>query len=81
MLAGLIVIGLVCGLASIDPDVSSTESDRRIDWIGAGLVTAGLVLIVFVLAQGEIAPKRWSTPCTCHRSQLFFSVSAGHRFE
>ena len=51
------------GLISIDRDPASEEKDKRIDWIGAFLVTAGLVLIVFVLSQGEIAPDKWATPC------------------
>lgn len=53
------------GLISIDNDVPSEEVDKRIDWLGAFLVTAGLVLIVFVLSQGELAPQGWSTPCKC----------------
>ena len=36
---------------------------RRVDWLGAFLVTAGLVLIVFVLSDGSIAPNGWKTPC------------------
>jgi len=51
------------GLISIDNDVPSEEVDKRIDWLGAFLVTAGLVLIVFVLSQGELSPQGWSTPC------------------
>lgn len=51
---------------SIDPDEPSTETDRRIDWLGALLVTAGLVLIVFVLSDGEIVG--WKTPCMCYHS-------------
>lgn len=53
----------VGGLVSIDDDIPSEEVDKRVDWIGAFLVTAGLVLIVFVLSQGELAPQKWSTPC------------------
>ena len=40
----------------------SEEIDKRVDWIGAFLVTTGLVLIVLVLSQGEIAPHQWATP-------------------
>lgn len=40
-----------------------TMSVRRIDWLGAFLVTAGLVLILFVLAEGSIAPQGWRTNC------------------
>ncbi|GLB41107.1 putative transporter [Lyophyllum shimeji] len=60
--AGLTVLCLVGGIISFDPDCPSTEPDRRVDWLGALLVTAGLVLIVFVLGQGEIAPDGWKTP-------------------
>ncbi|KAF7420881.1 hypothetical protein PC9H_011399 [Pleurotus ostreatus] len=37
------------------------EEDRRVDWLGAFLVTAGLVLVVFVLSDGEVAPRQWAT--------------------
>ncbi|KIK00288.1 hypothetical protein K443DRAFT_100688 [Laccaria amethystina LaAM-08-1] len=62
LLTGLTVLCFVGGLMSIDPDVPSCEPDKRIDWLGALSVTAGLVLIVFVLSQGELAPKKWATP-------------------
>lgn len=39
------------------------EEDRRVDWLGAFLVTAGLVLVVFVLSDGEVAPRQWATAC------------------
>ncbi|KAG6908440.1 hypothetical protein DXG01_004523 [Tephrocybe rancida] len=60
--AGLTVLCLIGGVISFDPDLPSQEVDRRVDWLGALLVTAGLVLIVFVLGQGEIAPQGWKTP-------------------
>ncbi|KAF7327956.1 Glycoside hydrolase family 38 protein [Mycena kentingensis (nom. inval.)] len=40
----------------------STEKDRRVDWLGGFLVTAGLVLLVFVLSQGPVASNGWKTP-------------------
>jgi hypothetical protein len=52
---------MVLGMLSIDSDIPSTETDRRCDWLGALLVTAGFVLIVFVLSDGEIVG--WSTSC------------------
>jgi hypothetical protein len=64
LLTGLIVVVLISGLFSIDADLPSKETDKRVDWIGAFLVTTGLVLIIFVLGQGEIAPRQWATPCT-----------------
>ncbi|KAG6866162.1 hypothetical protein C0991_008116 [Blastosporella zonata] len=60
--AGLTVLCLIGGIISFDADLPSQEVDRRVDWLGALLVTAGLVLIVFVLGQGEIAPQQWKTP-------------------
>jgi hypothetical protein len=50
----------VSGMISFDADVTATEA---VDWIGASLVTIGLVLIVFVLGQGEVASQGWKTPC------------------
>lgn len=60
--AALIFLTLVIGVTTFDKDLPSTEPDKRVDWIGAALVTTGLVLIVFVLGQGEIAPQQWKTP-------------------
>ncbi|KAA1477463.1 efflux transporter, partial [Dentipellis sp. KUC8613] len=60
--AGLCALGMIAGAVSIDADEPSTEKDKRVDWVGAFLVTAGLVLIIFVLSDGEVAPKKWSTP-------------------
>ena len=51
------------GVLVMPPDPPSTEKDRRVDWLGALLSTAGLVLIVFVLSDGEEAPNKWATPC------------------
>lgn len=56
---GLNAACLIMGLLSIDADPPSTETDKRIDWLGTFLVTAGLVLIVFVLSDGEIVG--WTT--------------------
>jgi len=61
-MAGLNVLCLVGGLFTMDPDEPSTEEDRRVDYFGAFLVTAGLTLIIFVLSDGPIAPRGWSTP-------------------
>lgn len=54
---------MIGGAFSIDPDQPSTEVDKRVDYIGAFLVTAGLTFIIFVLSDGSIAPKGWATPC------------------
>ncbi|KJA16450.1 hypothetical protein HYPSUDRAFT_147747 [Hypholoma sublateritium FD-334 SS-4] len=62
LLSALTLLCFIGGLISIDQDIPSEELDKRIDWIGAFLVTAGLVLVVFVLSQGELAPQKWGTP-------------------
>jgi hypothetical protein len=50
-------------MASFDADKPSTETVKRVDWIGALFITTGLVLIVFVLGQGALATNGWKTPC------------------
>ena len=47
----------------IDEDAPSDEVDKRVDWLGAFLVAAGLILIILVLDQGTKAPHGWATPC------------------
>ena len=63
LLSGFTMLCFFGGLVSFDKDIPSQEADKRIDWLGAFLITAGLVFIVFVLGDGEIAPKKWRTPC------------------
>ncbi|THV00004.1 MFS general substrate transporter [Dendrothele bispora CBS 962.96] len=58
---GIVLLSVIGAVAFFDRDEPLIDIDRRVDWIGAFLVTAGLVLIVFVLAQGEIAPRKWAT--------------------
>jgi hypothetical protein len=50
------------GFFVIEKDEPSTEEDKRVDWIGAALVTAGLVLIVFVLSDTPTASQGWKNP-------------------
>ena len=61
LVAGLSLGAFVGGVASIDKDVPYEGIDRRVDWIGAFLVTAGLVFIVFALSDGPIAPEEFKT--------------------
>ncbi|KAJ6468230.1 MFS general substrate transporter [Mycena sanguinolenta] len=61
LFAGMSALCVVGGIFAIEPDMPSTESDHRVDWIGAFLSTAGLLLLLFVLGQGQVAPHGWKT--------------------
>lgn len=63
-MAGMTFLSFLCDIFCIRKDTPPAGIDKRIDWLGTALVTAGLVLIVFVLGQGELAPQKWKTPCT-----------------
>jgi len=67
--AGTSALIFFSGLVSFDADTPSTI--KHVGWIGVFLVTIGLVLIVFVLGQGEIAPQDWKTPCESHPCVLY----------
>ncbi|OSX59715.1 hypothetical protein POSPLADRAFT_1149470 [Postia placenta MAD-698-R-SB12] len=60
-LAVMSALCFVGGLVCFDKDLPSSEEDRRVDWLGAFLVTAGLVLVVFALSDGSVAPNGWKT--------------------
>ncbi|PBK86269.1 putative efflux transporter [Armillaria gallica] len=62
LITALTVVTFVLGLYAIDSDRPSITTDQRIDWVGAVLVSAGILLVVFVLSQGETAPHQWRTP-------------------
>lgn len=60
--AGLSVPIFVGGMFTIDADPPlRPDDDRRVDWLGAALVTVSLVLIQFVLGQGELERRGWKT--------------------
>ncbi|KAJ3575022.1 hypothetical protein NP233_g1365 [Leucocoprinus birnbaumii] len=59
--AAVNAICFVGGAFCIDRDIPDSSENRKIDWIGALIITAALVLILFVLGEGEKAPKGWST--------------------
>jgi hypothetical protein len=46
------------------PRDSVQAIDRRVDWIGGGLVTIGLILLNFVIADAQNASNGWKTWCT-----------------
>ena len=73
------MVSFVGGFFSISPDYPSEEKDKRVDWFGAFLVTAGLVQIVFVLGQVELTQKQWATPCTYTAHPLLSSPNS-HNF-
>ncbi|KAH9895305.1 efflux transporter [Cubamyces lactineus] len=60
-LTGLSAICCIGAFISIDDDFSESLTDRRVDWLGAFLVTAGLTFIIFVLSDGSVAPNGWKT--------------------
>jgi hypothetical protein len=62
LLSGFTFACLVLGFFVFDKDEPSTEEDRRVDWIGATLITSGLVLTVFFLSDMPTAREGWRNP-------------------
>lgn len=65
LLGGIAVIPIAIGILVIPKDkpVDKATQDRRIDWIGGLIVTAGLCLFCFSLTESGIATNGWATPC------------------
>ncbi len=75
LFAAVNVLCFVGGFLSIDEDPPHPKDDKKVDWFGAFLVTAGLVMILFVLGDGESAPKQWATGCK-HSSVSLFKMNS-----
>lgn len=60
--AGLAFAVSICAFFLV-PNDGSHSSDRRVDWIGAALVTVGLIFLLFAISDGENAPNGWKTSC------------------
>jgi hypothetical protein len=58
--AGLAALIVVLGWFTIDNDSHHTPADKRVDWVGASLVTVGLVFITFALSDAPTSG--WSSP-------------------
>jgi formate/nitrite transporter FocA (FNT family) len=71
LFAGVSFAWLLLGFFVFEDDEPSAEEDKRVDWIGATMITVGLVLIVFVLSDLPTAPDGWKTPCEF--TSTFFS--------
>lgn len=64
ILAGLSLFPVVGGVLSIPPEPSRKDNgNRRVDWMGAFLITAGLSLFSLALTQSGLVEKGWRTPC------------------
>ncbi|KAG8923575.1 hypothetical protein FRC00_006067 [Tulasnella sp. 408] len=61
ILCGMAALSAISVFLVVPKDVRDENRDKRVDWVGAGLVTASLVLLLFALAQGEVAPSGWKT--------------------
>ncbi len=60
------MLTFITGLLALDQDTHHLDPtlDRRVDWIGAFLVTTALVFLTFSLGDGNAAPYGWRTGCT-----------------
>jgi len=61
MFAGINALCFIVGLITIRGDIPTPKDNRKVDWLGSFLITAALVLILFVLGDGESAPNKWAT--------------------
>lgn len=59
-MVGLGTLVFIAGVFAIDRDTKTQIADKRVDWIGALLVTTGLTLITFSLS--DAASAGWSSP-------------------
>ncbi|KAI9464423.1 MFS general substrate transporter [Lactarius psammicola] len=62
LFSGVAFAFMILGFFVFEEDEPSTEEDKRVDWIGAALITTGLVLIVFVLSDSPTAHRGWKNP-------------------
>ena len=59
--AGMAYLPMAIGWFTIDSEILDPTRDRRVDWLGGFLSTAGLTLLTFGLGAGPTAPDKWST--------------------
>jgi predicted cobalt transporter CbtA len=58
------VIPVIGGYFAIPPEPAKTDAEnRKIDWVGAVLVTVAMSLLTFSITQSGLAEHEWRTPC------------------
>jgi hypothetical protein len=50
------------------PSDGYSVADKRIDWVGAALITVGLIFLQFVISDAPGASEGWKTPCELEQS-------------
>lgn len=76
----LSAIAAILGLLAyfiIPPDKPNPNADKRIDWLGGLLITAGLCLFTFSLTESGHAENGWRSPCKYYYT-LFIPTSAAN---
>lgn len=69
-LASLTFAIAVAAFFFVPPDGAQTV-DKRVDWVGAALVTVGLIFLQFVISDALNAPNGWRTWCTFYLPLMF----------
>ncbi|KAK8870017.1 hypothetical protein IAR55_000587 [Kwoniella newhampshirensis] len=63
ILGGLALFPVVIGWFVIPDEPTKVHvANRRIDWIGAGIITSGLALFCFSITQSGLVENGWRTP-------------------
>lgn len=70
VLAGMTALSALAVFFVVPQDRRDPHADRRVDWTGAAIITVSLVFLLFVLAQGEVAPDGWKTGCKYLRNPV-----------
>jgi MFS family permease len=61
--AGLVFLMAVTAFLCVPSDREPWRSPKaKMDWLGAGTIVPGLILVVFTVTDGSHAPEGWRTP-------------------
>jgi hypothetical protein len=64
LLSGIAFLSVAAGVIIIPPEPKKTAvDDRRVDWVGAILVTASLGAFSFSITQGGLVREGWKAAC------------------
>lgn len=79
LIAGIALVPIIIGVTIVPPHGPRQSNpqaikDRRIDWLGGFLITAGLCLFTYSLTESGITPKGWRAPRECPASFTCLSV-------
>lgn len=57
------LVPLTISFCLVPKDIRKPGQSKKMDWLGAGMMTAALISFLVALTSSQTASQRWAAPC------------------